>query len=121
MREIRFRFWSKLHKVFVFPTWIDMDACRHDQIEIMQFTGKLDIHNKEIYEGDIVRGTCSTNPVYVCQGLKDANMLGKEVVGLVEYSNFYAQFYVSTDGITYLSIETGINDIEVVGNQKEKS
>lgn len=89
------------------------------EIELMEFTGKRDMYRTEIYEGDIVRGICSTNPAYVCEGLIISGMMGQEVSGVVEYSEFYARFFVTTDGITYLDLENGITQIKVVGNKYE--
>ncbi len=69
MREIKFRAWDKTHKKMLDrvlagpgdpcsivwdeerPGWVNFDdACG----VIMQFTGLLDKHGREIYEGDIV-------------------------------------------------------------------
>lgn len=121
MRPIKFRVWSKLHKMFPLIHGIDFDGVEQDGTELMQFTGKLDKNGKEIYEGDIVRGICSDNPVHVCEGLQQSGMMGKEVTGVVEYSSFYAQFYVTTDGVTYLNLAHGIIEIEVIGNKYENN
>lgn len=119
MRPIKFRIWSKLRNIFVYPDWIDMDAIEQDGTELLQFTGMKDKNGIEIYEGDIVRGICSNNPAYVCEGLCQSGMMGKEVTGVVEYSGLYAQFYVTTDGITYLNFNNGISDVEIIGNKYE--
>ena len=103
------------------PGILDQHKEFHDSeaIRLMQWTGKIDINGKEIYEGDIVRGLVTNNSSYVCEGIKQQNLMGKEVFGVVRYSNHYAQFYVTTDDITYLGFNTGITNIEVIGNQYE--
>lgn len=138
MRQIKFRAWDKefkkmrqVHqitfdkKTTLYPPHIldeSNDIQLLSEIELMQFTGRTDIHNIEIYEGDIVRGICSTNLAYVCEGLKEAGMMGKEIIGVVRYSDLYGQFYVTTDGITYLAFHTfhtGTTYLEVIGNEFE--
>lgn len=55
MREIKFRIYDKAEKrmKFLDSIW-NMPDPSYDFDEIQQFTGLLDKHGKEIYEGDIV-------------------------------------------------------------------
>ena len=73
MREIKFRVWDKANRTMAFggsfrdiyPTmdreeWAYViDTPHPDDCEIMQFTGLLDRHGVEIYEGDIVEDSSS--------------------------------------------------------------
>jgi len=86
---------------------------------IMLSIGKEDEDDKVIYEDDIVTGIISKQPENVCQGLKMYNMMGKEVAGVIKYSRIYAQYYFTTDGITYLDLFHGLSNIKVIGNLHE--
>ena len=46
----------------------------------MMFTGLPDINGKDIYQDDIIK----------------TNILGDEIIGVVMYSNIWAQFYLKT-------------------------
>lgn len=81
MREIKFRAWDKKYKQMWFPSLINVGNNSDDydslypcpfgdddyvphypkEAELMQFTGLRDKNGKEIYEGDILRLTCSSN------------------------------------------------------------
>ena len=52
MREIKFRVWDSGYKVMTYPYHINNG--RTDKY-LMQYTGIHDLHNIEIYEGDLVR------------------------------------------------------------------
>lgn len=55
MREIKFRFWSKLLKRMVIPDdKMFVGALKDPNIVVMQDTGLKDIDGEEIYEGDKV-------------------------------------------------------------------
>lgn len=61
MREIKFRAWDG--EAMISPDYIDRDGYGHwkansipnSNNKLMQFTGLIDMDNKEIYEGDIVK------------------------------------------------------------------
>jgi uncharacterized phage protein (TIGR01671 family) len=63
MREIKFRAWDKdrgrmERSVGVNPFYVDdLDRrlWKHDEVELMQYTGLKDRNGKEIYEGDIIQ------------------------------------------------------------------
>ncbi len=53
-RVIKFRFYDKMLKKMVFRNLLPYDN-EHQDIDVMQFTGLLDLNGNEIYEGDIVK------------------------------------------------------------------
>ena len=58
-REIKFRVWDKTLQKFISPSSLFLDANGKisdldGEYIIQQFTGKTDINNIEIYEGDLV-------------------------------------------------------------------
>lgn len=55
MREIKFRFWSKILNNFVTPDDdIFVGALKDKNMVVTQYVGLKDKHGKEIYEGDII-------------------------------------------------------------------
>lgn len=73
MREIKFRFYSNhLHKFVVPQDDIFVGALKDPEMNPMQFTGLLDRHGVEIYEGDIVasryepKAQAEKRPYVVC-------------------------------------------------------
>jgi uncharacterized phage protein (TIGR01671 family) len=78
MREIKFRVWDNLIKLWLCEDsqYLQMDGKKvhsaswstikwdipSDQYVIQQYTGLLDKNGKEIYEGDIIRGMMDFGP-----------------------------------------------------------
>lgn len=95
MREIKFRLWDKEIKKMktpLSPVWFEENYWNDDNFAncaercgciLMQFTGMIDKHGKEVYEGDILRFDVMTD-----YGL--LQMLGK-----MEWNNSLFQFGVS--------------------------
>lgn len=73
MREIRFRSWDKINQQMnccSFSVYKDGRVFNEDDkditenVELMQWTGLLDIHKKLIFEGDIVKHENGVKKVY---------------------------------------------------------
>jgi len=108
-REIKFRAWIKNNKrmercIEINPFYIgdcDRFHWKHEEVELMQYTGLKDKNDKEIYEGDIYHmGDKNIRYVVVWN---DTGFTGKQLG-----SRSYA-------GLSYWK-----NNIEVVGNIFEK-
>jgi len=102
MREIKFRAWDGESIISPNDFWLSADGhsavfgrsgtIEYSNWELMQFTGLLDKNGKEIYEGDIVKGT--------------GEHIGQSNV-------FYG--YGVWQPFSYLGTYCG-NDFEVIGN-----
>jgi len=123
MREIRFRAWDIENKVMcdvshifianmVLPQTVmasvgsEMKHCPSDAI-LMQFTGLLDRHSKEIFEGDILKWTNHTK----CCNVATWDCLC-EVVW--ESCGFYRRDIL--DGTLYGWANIKNEQVEVIGN-----
>jgi len=116
-RELKFRVWDILNKELIYHPnkqfsirlngeVVDGNGCMYDEIyPIQQYTGIKDKNDKEIYEGDIIKGHTSND--------------GQEVISIIEFSPARGWYIDSaTAYFDELLYEGGVNlnDSEVIGN-----
>lgn len=82
-------------------TWDNSSLTDEENLIIQYYTGKNDIHNKEIYEGDIL-AYCASQPV--------------------EYSNRFAEFGVNIPGVRWYNLNQIDENIglRIIGNIFDK-
>lgn len=118
MRDIKFRIYDKDRKAMYHllenklsfgrfegdraVDWEDVFADKHEELEIMQYTGLKDKNGKEIYEGDIIQHEDITK-------------------GLVRYSEKYAQYVLVNTGSVKDEFEPlgdyNMEVFEIIGNE----
>ena len=88
MRQIKFRAWDKdANRMWTDPS-INNDSLSDKSLVWMQFTGLLDRHGKEIYEGDIL-----DSEVYPFHDEGESNYLA-EVCWDAESAGFFGYMYL---------------------------
>lgn len=105
MREIKFRGWNRKEKEMEFDT--NHYSLDH---EIMQYTGIKDDEANEIYEGDIVKMTCSFIPSPLAS-------LRSDVTGEVR---MLEGGWVIDSGTELRSLWNETNNLQIVGNIHEQ-
>ena len=114
MRDLRFRLWSKIAQHII--PWNDVKNKPHTifntaDYESMQFTGLVDTHGIDIYEGDIIESTDSScNPIRHLVSYKESEAC------------FCAKFIPENEFNSSCGITQGwVNDFSkrVVGNSYE--
>lgn len=75
MREIKFRVWDVDHKKWIKGLTYCIDdfaSSNKEWHKVMQFTGLHDKNGREIYEGDIVKGVDTINPIRIIKWETDS-------------------------------------------------
>ena len=108
MREIKFRGFADNEMIYDINHLQIVHGTVFVSFPLMQFTGQYDIHDKEIYEGDIVK----TQAI-------DLLLREFKMVFTVEYSHEISGFvYLNIDGTRYGNILVCCGDVmpEIIGN-----
>ena len=123
MREIKFRAWDKVCREMFYNSELangdmmvicldgeiqlsDDDTYKPDDFILMQYTGRKDINDKEIFEGDIVSfDDCTSTESGYCE---------RGCIGVVEWCNETASFEVS-NRLSAESYEV-LDECVIIGN-----
>lgn len=131
MREIKFRAWIKNNKrmencIEINPFYIgdcDRFHWKHEEVELMQYTGLKDKNDKEIYEGDIIQfvweddscwGKAGTYKGYIGfnQGVFEVIYIGRDEITVFDDGGWHENSK-SDDMQSFISWS---EEIEVIGN-----
>jgi uncharacterized phage protein (TIGR01671 family) len=105
MREINFRAWAELAQEMI-EDIANVKAYQSQGFYLMQYTGLLDKNGREIYEGDIIRGTKKL--------VVDDKLTTLKRLFVCEYSNEFARFSLIREHAPYSWSDVG--KLEVIGN-----